>query len=67
MTELSLALPAELLERLRAIAAQKESSLEESALEALAEYADSWEDFNRTVEHMEAGKEERTVLRAVAE
>ena len=67
MTELSLALPAELLERLRAIAAQKESSLEESALEALAEYADSWEDFNRSVEQMEAGKEERTVLRAVAE
>ena len=67
MTELSLAVPAELLERLRSIAAQKESSLEESALEALTEYAESWEDFNRSVEQMEAGKEERTVLRAVNE
>jgi len=67
MTELSLAVPAELLERLRAIAEQKESSVEESALEALAEYADSWDDFNRSVEHMESGKEERTVLRAAHE
>ena len=66
MTELSLAVPAELLDRLRAIAAQKESSLEESAIEALTEYAESWEDFNRSVEQMEAGQEERTVL-AVSE
>ena len=62
MTELSLALPAELLERLRAIAAQKESSLEDSAIEALTEYAESWEDFNRSVQHIESGAEERTVL-----
>jgi hypothetical protein len=67
MSKLSLTVPAELLERLRVIAAQKEISLEDSALEALAEYAESWEDFNRTVEHLEAGEEERTVLRAVNE
>ena len=67
MTKLSLAVPAELLERLRAIAEQKDSSLEESAIEALTEYAESWEDFNRSVEHLEAGTEERTVLRAVNE
>lgn len=67
MTELSLAVPAELLERLRAIAEQKEGSLEESAIEALTEYAEAWEDFNRAVEHLEAGTEERTVLRAVNE
>ena len=67
MSKLSLKVPAELLERLRAIAAQKEISLEDSALEALAEYAESWEDFNRTVEHLEAGEEERTVLRAANE
>lgn len=67
MSKLSLTVPAELLERLRAIAAQKEISLEDSALEALAEYTESWEDFNRTVEHLEAGEEERTVLRAANE
>ncbi len=67
MSKLSLAVPAELLERLRAIAAQKESSLEASAIEALTEYAESWEDFNRSIKHMESGGEERTVLRAVNE
>ncbi len=67
MSKLSLKVPAELLERLQAIAAQKEITLEESALEAFAEYAESWEDFNRNLEHLEAGEEEPTVLRAVNE
>jgi hypothetical protein len=67
MSKLSLTVPAELLERLRAIAAQKEITLEESALEAFAEYAETWEDFNRTVEIIETGEDERTVLRAVNE
>ena len=67
MSKLSLKVPAELLERLRAIAAQKEITLEESALEAFAEYCETWEDFNRTVETLEAGEDERTVLRAVNE
>jgi hypothetical protein len=65
MSKLSLTVPAELLERLRAIATQKEISLEASALEAFSDYAELWEDFGRTVEHIEAGEEERTVLRAV--
>ena len=45
MSKLSVTVPAELLERLRAIAAQKEITLEESALEAFAEYAETWELF----------------------
>jgi DNA polymerase III gamma/tau subunit len=65
MSKLSLKVPAEMLERLRAIAAQKEISLEESALEAFAEYAECWEDFQRTLQSIEAGEEERTILRAV--
>jgi predicted DNA-binding protein len=67
MSKLSLTVPAELLERLQAIAAQKEITLEEAALEAFAEYAETWEDFNRTLDHLEAGEEERTVLKAVNE
>lgn len=67
MSKLSLTVPAELLERLRAIAAQKEITLEESALEAFAEYAETWEDFNRSLDQIEAGEDERTVLRAVNE
>ena len=67
MKKLSLALTAELQARLTAIAEQKSLSLKDCALEALAEYAESWEDFNRTVEALERGKEERIVLRAVAE
>lgn len=67
MKKLSLKVPAELQARLTAIALQKEISLEECAVEALAEYAESWEDFNRTVEALDRGKEERIVLRAVNE
>ncbi len=67
MKKLSLTLTAELLERLTVIAEQKDISLKDCALEALAEYAESWEDFNRTVEAVVSGREERTVLRAVAE
>ena len=67
MSKLSLSLSAELLTRLTAIAEQKEISLEDSALEALAEYIENWEDFNRTLEHLESGEEERTVLKAVGE
>lgn len=67
MSKLSLSLPAELLSRLEAIADQKEISIEDAALEALGEYVENWEDFNRTVEHLEAGEEERTVLRAANE
>ena len=67
MSKLSLSLPAELLTRLTAIAEQKEISLQAAALEAVADYVESWEDFNRTVEHLESGEEERTVLKAVGE
>jgi metal-responsive CopG/Arc/MetJ family transcriptional regulator len=67
MSKFSLSVPKELLDRLDAIARLKEISLEQAGLEALAEYAENWEDFNRTVEHLEAGEEERTVLRAVGE
>jgi hypothetical protein len=67
MSKLSLSLPAELLTRLTAIAEQKEVSLEDATLEALGEYVENWEDFNRTLEHLEAGEEERTVLKAANE
>lgn len=67
MSKLSLSVPAELLTRLKAIAEHKEISVEDSALEALAEYVENWEDFNRTLEHIESGEEERTVLKAVGE
>lgn len=67
MKKFSLSVPPELLDRLGTIARQKEISLEAAALEAFAEYAENWEDFNRTLEHLEAGEEERTVLRAVGE
>ena len=67
MSKLSLSLPAELQTRLTAIAEQKEISLEDAALEAFAEYVENWEDFNRTLEHLEAGEEERTVLKAANE
>jgi len=67
MSKFSLSVPQELLDRLDAIARLKEISLEQAGLEALTEYVENWEDFNRTVEHLEAGEEERTVLRAVGE
>lgn len=67
MTKFSLSVPQELLDRLDAIARLKEISLEQAGLEALADYVENWEDFNRTVEHLESGEEERTVLRAVGE
>lgn len=67
MSKLSLSLPAELRTRLKAIAEQKELSLDEAALQALTDYVELWEDFNRTVDHLEAGEEERTVLRAANE
>ena len=67
MKKLSLKVPADLQARLTAIALQKQISLEECAIEALADYVESWEDFNRTVDALDRGKEERTVLRAVNE
>jgi predicted transcriptional regulator len=67
MTKMTLSLSPELLDRLTHIAEQKAVSLEESALEALLDYVESWEDFGRTVELLENGEEERTVLRAVNE
>jgi predicted transcriptional regulator len=67
MSKLSLSVPAELLTRLKAIAEQKEISREEAALEALGEYVETWEEFNRTVEQLETGEDERTVLKAANE
>ncbi len=67
MKKLSLKVPAELQARLTVIALQKDISLEACAVEALTDYAESWEDFNRTVDALDRGKEERTVLRAVNE
>ncbi len=67
MKKLSLKVPAELQARLTAIALQKDMSLEACAVEALTEYAESWEDFSRTIDALDHGKEERTVLRAVNE
>jgi predicted DNA-binding protein len=67
MTNLSLSLPAELVDRLTAIAQHKETSLDDCALEALADYVEAWEDFNHTVDLLEKGEEERTVLRAASE
>ena len=65
MSEMKLSLTPDLLDRLTAIAEDKELSLEECALQAIADYVESWEDFNRTVEAIEAGEEERTVLSAI--
>jgi len=67
MTKLSLSVPADLLARLKAVAELKELSREECAIEALADYVDSWEDFNRSVERLDVGEEERTVLGAASE
>jgi hypothetical protein len=67
MTEITLSLTPELLARLTAIASDKELSLDECAIAALIDYVEAWEDFNRTVEALESGEEERTVLRAVNE
>jgi len=67
MPKLTLSVPAELLVRLTAIADQKEISREDCALQALGDYVESWEDFHRTVERLEIGEEERTVLNAVNE
>jgi predicted transcriptional regulator len=67
MTKLSLTLPPDLLDRLNAIADQKELSRQQCALEAIVDYVDSWEDFHRTVERLEIGEEERTVLSAASE
>jgi predicted transcriptional regulator len=65
MTEIKLSLTPELLARLTAIAEEKELSLDECTLQAVMDYVESWEDFSRTVQAIEAGEEERTVLRAV--
>jgi len=67
MTDITLSLTAELLARLEAIAGEKELSLADCAQQALLDYVESWEDFSRTVHALEAGEEERTVLRAVNE
>jgi len=67
MTEITLSLTPDLLERLTAIASEKELTLDECAQQALVDYIESWEDFSRTVKSIESGEEERTVLRAVNE
>jgi predicted transcriptional regulator len=67
MTEITLSLTPELLERLTAIAGKKELSLGDCAEQALIDYIESWEDFSRTVRALDSGEEERTVLRAVNE
>ena len=65
MTKITVSLSPELLGRLTLIAEKKALSLEDAAQEALLDYLESWEDFGRTVELLENGEEERTVLRAV--
>lgn len=67
MTDITLSLTPALLERLTVIAGEKGLSLGECAEAALLDYIESWEDFSRTVQALEGGEEERTVLRAVGE
>jgi len=67
MTEIKLSLTPDLLDRLTVIAEEKELSVDECAHQALLDYIESWEDFSRTVDALESGEEERTVLRAVNE
>jgi len=65
MTEVKISLTPELLERLTAIAGDQELSVEECAHQALLDYIESWEEFERSIDAIEAGEEERTVLKAV--
>ena len=67
MTDIVVSLSADLLTRLTAIAQQKELSLGDCARQAVLDYVESWEDFGRTIDLLDSGEEERTVLRAVNE
>jgi predicted transcriptional regulator len=64
MNDIVLDLSPDLLERLQAIARDKDLSLQQCALEAVQEYLVSWEDFARTKDILETGEDERLVLRA---
>ena len=65
MSDLVLTLTPELRERLEALAVKLDRSVDECGLLALSEFMDNWEDYMRTVAELEAGEEERPVLRAV--
>ena len=65
MSDLVLTLSPEVLERLEGLAEKIGRSVEDCALLALGEFLDNWEDYMRTVETLDAGTEERPILRAV--
>jgi hypothetical protein len=62
---LMLSITAETRDRLEAIATELGHSVEDCALLALSEFIETWDDYERTVAELEAGGEERPVLRAV--
>ena len=65
MKHLKISLTPELLARLTAIAGDQELSVEDCAHQALLDYIESWEEFERSIDAIEAGEEERTVLKTV--
>jgi predicted DNA-binding protein len=65
MSDLVLSVAPELKERLEGLAAKMGRSVEACVELALVEFVEHWEDFTHTVEVLETGGEERTVLRAV--
>jgi predicted transcriptional regulator len=67
MTDIVLSLSSDLLDRLDAIALQQNLPRDQCAHQAILDYIECWEDFRHSVDSLEAGEEERTVLRAVNE
>lgn len=65
-TPLTLPLPEDLHRRLEALAARSGRGVEDCAVQAVAEYLDSWEDYHRAVDTLTKG-ERRPVLKAINE
>ena len=64
MSELVLTLTPEVQERLEALAAQLDRSVEDCLQTAVSEFMDTWEDYLRNLAELDDG-EERPILRAV--
>lgn len=64
---LSLKVPAQLYDRLKALAAKAEKSVDACLVQAVEEYVEHWEDYQRTCEALEAGADERVMLQVVNE
>lgn len=66
-TTLTVTLPNDLADRLRALAERNGHDLSLTLRQAVEEYADHWEDYHNTVDSLAAGEDERVMLHVVNE